>query len=233
MGHLTVQLILELTFSVQYAASRGAEPPSDGPGAAIEHFAKAARYGPMFGCVVCGSANFLSNVVAAKEVHSLASREHQDTFLDRGFILANLTLYTQLDSQWCCRQCRSEVDAGRLPALASRNGLATTWASLPPPIQSLQHLEMELVSLTHVLCQVEGLGGGRAPSKRLYLLLGRAASAPTLASSVRTVQEILALHCRPAGHPLLVRVERVLEAWRRLLHTELTVNHQSNSPVRS
>jgi hypothetical protein len=199
------------------AAKRESAPP-DPPSTALERFSKAVRYGPNFGCIVCGGAHFLCNVTEAKEVGGLASLESQERFLHRDFLLSNYSLFQQLDTEWCCRQCRSEVDAGRLPALASRNGLAPTWVSLPAPIQSLQHLEMEMISLSHVLCTVEGLGSMVGdPSKRLYLLLGRAVSAPTLAASVREVGEILALHTRPAGHLLQLRVERVLEAWRRLL----------------
>jgi hypothetical protein len=216
-------------------AVRRREHP-DLPGAALAAFFNDVCLGPNFGCIVCGAANFLTNVVETTSVVDLLSQEGQELFIDRGHIMDNVKMYTQLDSQWVCLGCKKVIESQpllpepgpshaqtppppRLPALATRNGLAPTWTTLPASIQFLNHLEMELVALSHVFCQVEGLGHGTEPSKTLYLLLGRAASAPTLADSVREVREVLALHCRPPGHQLQIRLERVLEAWRRLLTT--------------
>jgi hypothetical protein len=210
----------------------------DPPGAALAAFHKDVCLGPNFGCLVCGAANFLTNMVETTSVVDLIYQEGLEQFFNQGHIMDNINMYTQLDSQWVCLNCRKVIDSQpqqpgpshaqqppppRLPALATRNGLAPTWIRLPASIQSLNHFEMELVAVNHIFCQVEGLGQGpelrAVPSKTLYLLHGNLASVPSLADSVRDVRGVLALHCRPPGHQLQIRPERVLEAWRSLLAT--------------
>ena len=76
----------------------------------------------------------------------LATPEGQRRFLDQEFIKENASLFKQLDSEWCDNKCAAEVNAGRMPAIAMRNGLSTTWASLHPSMQCLTQLETEVLA---------------------------------------------------------------------------------------
>ena len=186
------------------------------PRVALDKFDAAVRYGPIFACCVCGGAHFMSNVVEKEKVRGLAKAEGQRRFLSQEFLMKNAPLFNQLDSEWCCKTCAGEVDAGRMPALAMRNGLSTTWASLPSSLQSLTQLETEVLARDLVFCLVEGLTSGvygvGGPDKTLFLLLNQ--------TGARSVREILALHSRPPGHLMQLRMEETLAA-----HAQLLDNH--------
>ena len=143
----------------------------------------------------------------------LATPEGQRRFLDQEFINENASLFKQLDSEWCDNKCAAEVNAGRMPAIAMRNGLSTTWASLHPSMQCLTQLETEVLARDLVFCLVEGLNSGvygvGGPDKTLFLLLNE--------TGARSVKGILALHSRPPGHLLQLRMEETLAVQKQLL----------------
>ena len=196
---------------------RREQPPSG----ALVAFNKATTYGPMFGCLVCQTHHFREGVVEWEEVRGLASREGRERFLDLNYILSNPCTFTQLDQQWVCHGCQASVDNGEMPALAARNGLQCTWASLPPALHSLSQEELELLGLTHLCISIHGLtlgvaGVGR-PTKTLILPFRDVRDVKDLTECSRPPEEVLALHCRPHGQLPVVRAGPMMEAWDRLL----------------
>ena len=199
------------------AERRREQPPSG----ALVAFNKATTYGPMFGCLVCQTHHFREGVVEAEGVRGLATRECRERFLDLPYIHSNPSLFTQLDRQWVCRSCRDSVDRGEMPALAAKNGLRCTWASLPPALLNLSHEELDLLGLTHFCLSIQGLTHGVVavgrPSKNLLLPLSEVRDVRGLADCSRPPEELQAMHCRPQGHLARVRAGPVVEAWEMLL----------------
>ena len=147
------------------------------------------------------------------KVMGLATTEGEEQFLDQNFIKKNPWLFKQLDSEWCCQKCADEVNAGRLPDIAMRNGLSTTWTKLHPSMLCLTQLETEVLAGDVVFCPVEGLTSGvygvGGPDKSLFLLLNQ--------TGARSVRDIIALHSRPPGYLMQLRMEETLTAHRQLL----------------
>ena len=129
---------------------RREEPPNN----ALMAFREAVRYGPIFGCVSCHSANFLSEVVELETVVGLATPEQNQRFLDLGFLQDHIPLLQQLGTGWCCHSCKSAINAGRLPPLSAVNNLLPGWAHLNQSLQSLNPLEQEVIANNHVFQHV-------------------------------------------------------------------------------
>ena len=185
------------------AARRREEPP----GAGLEAFKANVRYGPMFGCIVCMRACFLTDVEEVEQVEVLASPQAKQRFLDIDFLLAHKPLFKQFGIAWICKVCKASVNAGKMPKLASMNGLLPTWAFLPSDLQSLTPLEKETLALKQIFCQVEGLRDGvfgvGGPDKRFFLLLGNRERDFHL-------RDIVGLHLRPPHYQLQLRTEVTL-----------------------
>ena len=124
------------------------------PNTALDAFREAVRYGPMFGCVSCHSANFLSEVVELGAVVGLTTLEQNERFLNLEFIKGHYPLLQQLGTGWCCHSCKSAINAGRLPPLSCQNDLLPTWAHLHPTSRCLNPLEQEILANSHVFQHV-------------------------------------------------------------------------------
>lgn len=94
--------------------------------------------------------HFLGSVVELDAVDGLGTQEARAQFLDLPFLNSHASLFLQLDRRWCCLNCRKELNSGRLPKLAARNGLAITWAALHPSLRNLSQTELEVLSLARV-----------------------------------------------------------------------------------
>ena len=179
------------------------------------------RYGPQFPCLICHGAHFLHNVVEARGVEGLQTEEGQQRFMDKSFIFENIEMFTALDTEWICTNCKMKVDHGSLPQMAANNGLPNTWASLPRSLLNLKGEEHEVVSLNHFFTQVDGLKlgvvGQRGPQKSIFLPLDDIQNVPSIAHVIRDPEGILALHVTPQDEGPVVRLEVVLEAVEHLL----------------
>ena len=175
----------------------------------------------MFACLLCQTHHFLGGVVEAEKVRGLASREARERFVDLQFVAACPTLFTQLDQQWVCSGCHAAVDQGNMPALAARNGLPATWASLPPSLLTLSQEELEVVDLTQVCRTVHGLTVGVAgpgnPSKKLLIPLKQILHAPRLLEQEHRPEQVLNLHSWPPEQQTILRGGLVMQAWSSLL----------------
>ena len=119
-----------------------------GPPRPVEH------YGKQFTCIVCHGHNFLHSVVEIGQVRGLRMEEARTRFIDLPFVASYPALFCQLDQNWVCSTCSKAVDAGQMPALAAKNGLSTTWASLPTYMKGLSNTELEMSALTKVIFSI-------------------------------------------------------------------------------
>ena len=150
-----IKQVYSILFHFQYIpveVRRREEPPNT----ALQAFGSAVRYGPIFACVICHSANFFSEVVELETVvgSGLTTPEQNDRFLDLGFTSAHIPLLQQLGTGWVCHSCKTAIKADRLPPLSCVNDLLPGWARLNPDSQSLNPVEQEVVAHNHVFHHV-------------------------------------------------------------------------------
>ena len=161
------------------------------PGAPMMAFKKKTRYGPMFECCVCSTTNFLSEVVEVGRVAVLATEVGRERYLALPFLRSNNHLFTQLDTAWVCLTCQASMSAGRLPTLATVNGLAAPWVRLPSNLLNMSVEELDLLALNNVFSTVDGLQvgvvGQGAPDKTIFVPLAGVTSVPRHTAVTRTV----------------------------------------------
>ena len=189
---------------------RREEPPE----AALAACKASVRHGPIFGCIVCMRACFLSDVEEVEKVKTAQLVR----FLDPVFLLRHKSLFHQLGRNWICKVCKASITAGNMPKLASMNSLKPTWAfQLSSPwdiIPKLTPLEKEVLALKQIFCQVEGLRVGvlgvGGPEKTLFLLSADPEQEFQL-------PDIVALHAQPPHYKLQLRKELTLAGQEFLL----------------
>ena len=75
------------------------------------------RYGPQFPCLICHGTHFLHNVSEARGVEGLQTEEEQQRFMDKMFIFDHIEMFTALDTEWICANCKFKVDNDSLPQM--------------------------------------------------------------------------------------------------------------------
>ena len=141
----------------------------------------------------------------------LATEVGRERYLALPFLRSNNHLFTQLDTAWVCLTCQASMSAGRLPTLATVNGLAAPLVRFPSNLLNMSVEELDLLALNNVFSTVDGLQvgvvGQGAPDKTIFVPLAGVTSVPRHTAVTRTVsycayiQGVFFFNCSPQKLP--------------------------------
>lgn len=122
---------------------------------AIATFLSKVKLGPECVCVCCHRIMYRQNVVPCnKRKYTKASNE----LLEQVFCAEHSYISTD-GKQWVCKTCDRALTRGNMPLQAKANGLQLN--AIPPELNSLNLLELRLISLRVPFMKMVALPSGK------------------------------------------------------------------------